>query len=306
MGIIKSVASVVRGNAVKTAVASLFELNPQDDTLAVDGKGLRGIQFQYFPENISISRAVDYQVKDVLGGSHPIYQWLTGTEKAISFKAQFTSDEPTYGYDLGAQDSVLAGVENLGAAIGGLVRNPLSTAIALGRPIAQSRYQFNLQKAANYLLSLTYPEYDQNINQSSRVKPPPKLFLHFPNMGMSTKYNATNNYDYNGMYVLLRSCDIEFTSFFRNGEPRTMEISLSFIETVQVGKAWGFVSRSQVVNQYIDRASGNANDAFAPQLTNLQLETSTNVTKNSLVGSANPANSIARTFNNFARSLGVG
>ena len=303
MGVISSIASVVRGNEVQVTKASLFEL---DDDDGIGQNGLKGIQFQYFPETISIQRGVDYQSKDPLGGSHPIYQWLTGSEKVISFKAVFTADEPSYGYALTQGQQLNNAIENIGAAVSSLARNPLATGIGALKGKTGSRFQFNIQKAASYLMSLTYPTYPKGAAQSGRVRPPPKMFLHLPNLGMSTNYKA-DPMNYNGMDVLLRQCNIEYSSFFRNGEPRVMEVSLDVLETIQIGTTWGFVSRGDVVAQFTTSLGiGQSKDPYQPQLIAITPDVSTNLEKKDQPGSSNPLNSVVTFANNVAGRLGVG
>src|SRR3990172_6961093 len=49
-------------------------------------------RLQYFPESLSDSRAVNYETKEIPGGSHPLYQWVAGGERQLSFTAVFTQE----------------------------------------------------------------------------------------------------------------------------------------------------------------------------------------------------------------------
>lgn len=48
--------------------------------------------FQYFPETINDSQPVDYEKVRIPGASHPLYQWISGGPRVISFRATFTSE----------------------------------------------------------------------------------------------------------------------------------------------------------------------------------------------------------------------
>lgn len=81
MGIVSSISQIV-SDSKSRAKAYLVELF---DDGTVDTTTTRS--FQYYPETISDSRGVSYSSRDVLGGSHPIYQWTHGSERTISFSA---------------------------------------------------------------------------------------------------------------------------------------------------------------------------------------------------------------------------
>ena len=70
------------------------------------------IAFQYWPETITDSRAVEWNPRAIPGGSHPIYQWTHSGERRLAFTAVFTTDfEPE-------------GSEESGSAVGGQFHRP--------------------------------------------------------------------------------------------------------------------------------------------------------------------------------------
>lgn len=67
----------------KPAVAYMHPEKSADNTQFV---------FQYFPESVSDNYTPNYGQHDIPGGSHPLYQYVGGSERAISFTAIFTSE----------------------------------------------------------------------------------------------------------------------------------------------------------------------------------------------------------------------
>jgi hypothetical protein len=79
----------------------LTELDENDAPSAqsVEGDGGAGDprrRLQYFPETLTDSKAVNYQVKDIPGGSLPLYQWVSSGAREISFTAVWTTDVDHY------------------------------------------------------------------------------------------------------------------------------------------------------------------------------------------------------------------
>lgn len=97
MGTIRTFSEVQQA----LGVALLF---PVTNSTSVGGVSLTGLTaqawalledsfvFQYFPASLNDSQDVNYQTIDIPGGSHPIYQWVSGGPRTISFQAQFTQE----------------------------------------------------------------------------------------------------------------------------------------------------------------------------------------------------------------------
>lgn len=79
-------------NERKSTVA-LFDLGGSEGRKRNRTKELENaLSFQYFPETLSDTKAVNYSRKNIPGGSHPLYQWISGGERIISFTAHFSCD----------------------------------------------------------------------------------------------------------------------------------------------------------------------------------------------------------------------
>lgn len=227
MGLIGSIGSLVGGDQnKKIAKVVMAELKP-DGTVSTPV-----VQFQYYPESISDSRGVSLQEKDVVGGSHPIYQWVHGSPREISFDALFTADlakDPT---------NLLQGLSN----IVGSVKSPAQalTGAAMGVLNSQkaSPWDQDIRSQIAWLRAKTYPLYEGK----KPVQAPPKLLLHFPNSGITSFVSKTWTTDV--VTCIMTQCNVNYEAFFRNGMPRIATVSLSFTEIIQVGNNWQFVSRS--------------------------------------------------------------
>lgn len=119
--------------------------------LAPDGSvdtdiGDKGLPF--WPETIADTKGAEWASKPIPGGSHPLYQWIQGTERVISFTIILSRDsqdvDPTQERD---------DVHNVDVA----------AAIA-------------------WLRSMEYPRYEQG---GGSVRPPPLVSLVFPGSEIS-------------------------------------------------------------------------------------------------------------------------
>lgn len=248
MGLISSIASVVNPESGKaTARAYLAEL---DATGNVDPND--AYEFQYFPETISDQRDVPLETKQALGSSHPIYQWVHGGERKISFQAIFTSDED-YGPILESRTSTAL---NIASRATSLLKDPLqSIGSALIKNQNSDPYSVSVSAAIAWLRSKTYPLYT-----SGNVQAPPKLCLWLENSGITSFVNSS--FQVSTVPVLMTSCNVEYEAFFRSGAPRIVVVSLDFVEIVQVSKNWRFVSRKDLYKAYKQTAVGSATDAL--------------------------------------------
>lgn len=235
MSILKSLASMTQpAEDKRSAKFSIYDI-------VEAGKGpvnLKGLSLQYFPESINVDRGVDYAAKHPIGGSHPLYQWIHGSERVLSIDTVFTAEVDLWKPDTSNPFST---VEEIGNKISSFIKNPISSAIASIRPQNYGDNHVDVARGVSWLMSKTYPTY----TGSNSVKPPPKLALYMPNSGIQTYINGLPIDD--TFYCIMTRCNARYTSFFRSGAPRIAEVSLSFAEIVQVGSQWGFVSRDTFI-----------------------------------------------------------
>jgi len=220
MGILSSISNIT-GSDKKHAKAFLVELDDDGDQKASSFNN-----FQYFPETISDSRGVNYTTKEVIGGSHPIYQWIHGSERTISFDAIFTADF-TVKEDLSQFLSAAASV----------LKNPVSAVVSAFK--GPDPHAPEIKKYIAWLRSKTYPAYEG----TGPVSPPPKMLLWLEGSGITS---GVGGYASDVIPVIMKRCDVTYEAFFRDGSPRIATVALEFAEIIQIGSAWEFVNRSDI------------------------------------------------------------
>lgn len=249
---ISSLASVVNmfagGDPVK---ASLIPLN---DDGSEDTSNERA--FQYFPEQITDNKGVNYATKNIPGGSHPLYQFVNGGDRQISFTAIFTSDEDP------APATVLSVLQ------GGFSFGVPDILNATGKGQNLKKHNVPVQSAVIWLRSFIYPTYVNNT-----VKPPPVVRIYLPNSGIhgTTKGGALV---LDSIDCLMTQCDVTYERFYRGGSQRISVVQLTMVETIQVSSSWKFADRSGFVDVY---SSGTSANGAVPQYTNRQTRVTPNI-----------------------------
>ena len=93
--------------------------------------------------------------------------------------------------------------------------------------IPEDKHTVNVGAACKWLRSLKEPTY---IDGKDFAIPPPLLQLVIPNVPIGPDMNDT-------MFCLMTQCDINWKKSFPDGTPRLAEVSLNFVEVVQVGSS---------------------------------------------------------------------
>jgi hypothetical protein len=170
--------------------------------------------FQYFPEKIQDSRGVEYAQKTVPGGSHPIYTFISGGERAISFEAVFTNEN---------------------ASMTSLKDNP---------------YSVDIPHALRWCRQATYPIISNGI---SKPPPLVVLYLPNSGLSLMSSTAATSDGavlssgGLTGSQIvgIMTSSNITYEAFHRDGTPRIAVVQIDIKEVVQTSKDWGFISGKQ-------------------------------------------------------------
>jgi hypothetical protein len=269
MGFVSSLQSAL-GTAEDRRIASCALVDIAFDDGSVDLDTLRS--FQYYPETISDSYSTEWAQKNIIGGSHPIYQWMHGNARMISFEAVFTADIDPYPPPSGS--SLLGAASNAindaGAIASALSSNPLGTAIAAVKTaIGGNSSSLDPAGAAAWLRSKLYPTYSSGV-----ANPPYPMYLIMPNSGITSGVGLGTTTSSvptsplspstfspvpgwskppDGVPVFMMSCNITYESFFRSGSPRVVTCALEFAETIQLAtQNWNYVDQSSIVNVYTD------------------------------------------------------
>jgi len=171
------------------------------------------LPFQYWPESITDSRAINYQQKEIPGGSLPLYQWINGGERLISFTAVFTTDVDLLSAEappklFGAGDSKSKLIERLESS-------------------GVRRRNVDIRSAIAWLRQYMYPTYG-NERGGALTSAPNKLILILPNSGIGLA--GTNYRNPDSVIAVMTQCDVTYEQFFPNGLPRIASVSLAFAE----------------------------------------------------------------------------
>ena len=191
---------------------AVFDLGEEFDRSAIKA-------FQYFPERITDTRSPNYSQKEIPGGSHPLYQFVSGGERVIAFDAIFTNDS--------------SGEGDAGGLIGGVL------GFLGGQETANKKINSNaridvvdIAAVIEELRKFTYPTYPDKIS-----KPPPLIVFYLPGSGIVSADGARDS-----IVGILGRCDVTYEAFHRNGTPRIAVVGLEIREVVQTSSTWQFAN----------------------------------------------------------------
>lgn len=215
----------------KRARVSIVRLNPDTDE-----REPFAFVFPYFPGSFTDSYAANYEAQSPLGSSIPTQSWTHGNERSISFTSQLSTDvDLTQGRrDVEASDTNLALYDSLKLA-------------------GISDRSMDLRAAMAFLRSCTLPQYDPRFD---RPKPPPKLYLSIPGsrigiIGGSSQTGAGDD----EILCVLKESPFTVKGVFPNGNPRLIEVSLTFIQIAQFKGRVAFPGITPTLNSYLTGAT---------------------------------------------------
>lgn len=119
------------------------------------------------PENIEDTKSSNWVANPIPGQSDPIYQWVSGGPRLLSFDALVTKDTAEF---LNPKDDPLAGlIDNAVNAVGSIASNFLGINLpAIGDIFSSLNSQdaegnqLSIEPQLNYYRSLMYPTYSEN------------------------------------------------------------------------------------------------------------------------------------------------
>jgi len=209
-----SIGSMSAGDLIE-ATERIY-LSPLNEKGDIDNGRLPDLVLQHWPDTFSDTRSADRSSYDVIGSSHPLYEWSRGSARTVNLDAIFVRDlKPPDFSSL----------------------NPLELLEALAKEALSSSNDFrnpNIKAALAWLRSFTYPEY-----VGDQVIPPPPVLLHIPNSGIGTGGLEDE------IVAYITMCNITYEEFFYNGEPRVVTVNLSLMETIQRGGSISLKSRNE-------------------------------------------------------------
>jgi hypothetical protein len=170
------------------------------------------LSFQYFPETLTDTKAVNYSTKNIPGASLPLYQWVSGGERLISFTAYFSCDN----------DLISPGKSGLFNSL---------------KVVGQERRNVDIRAAVFWLRRYMLPTYEtDSATKLVQTKAPKKMMLIIPGSGMGMAGGAfPGGYMHSdAMVCIMKQCDVTYESFFTSGLPRLASVQLAFAQSAQV------------------------------------------------------------------------
>lgn len=214
-------AALTSSTSTKTSSCYLIELDKSTDALVKNRNGQPAyVGFQYFPETLTDSKSINYQQKEIPGGSLPLYQWVASGERLLSFTAVFTCDVD-YGRGVPASATSTAEVEQ---QVSG--QEALRTRL---KNVGQLRRNPDLRGAVAWLRRYMVPTYDASFTYA-----PNKLRLFLPNSGIGYAGGSDGVYSNpDSIACVMTQCEVTYEAFFPSGWCRALSVSLSFAQIPQ-------------------------------------------------------------------------
>jgi len=210
--------SALTGNLEINSKVAEVVIAPLNDEGHID-ESLGGAKIiQYWPDSLSDDKSANWQSKDIPGAPLPLYQWVNGAERPLSFTAIFSRD--MYG--------------------------------EIGKDVEEDKYNVDIDAAAAWLRLLSFNDYRNVADMRDVSVAPPVLWMLFT--GTKLGYNmvaskglgkkGSPQSDSNGVYCLMTECGVTRRNWFQDGTVKFAEISLSFVETMQIGQSiWPYGRR---------------------------------------------------------------
>lgn len=170
--------------------------------------------FQYFPETLQSSKQVNFQTKEIPGGSLPLYQWVNSGEHIITFTAFFTSDVDLYAQGQTRAPELIQRIKSSGV----------------------QRRNIDIRTVLPFLRQFQLPRYSASSDTGGPLTfAPRKLVLSVPRSGIGLIGGSVEGTAVlpDSIICLMMSCEIVYEAFFPSGLPRVVSIQLSFAQTAQ-------------------------------------------------------------------------
>ena len=167
------------------------------------------IVLPFFPESASDSKSVNWNNIELPGGSHPIYQFVSGGERTVSFTIK-------------------------------LIRE--TKPLAALKDDKRSPYNIDINKAVRFLRSCLYPQFSNADSSGSTVVTAPPLCK------IRVGGNDFGHDKGGMMTCIMTTCDVEVTKWWDDAQttPRVAEVSVAFAEVINKFGTVKYVGSSDV------------------------------------------------------------
>lgn len=200
--------------------------------------------FQFWPSQVQDRYQPTYATKGIPGASHPLYQYVGGGGRTISFDATFVA-ELDEGLD---NPGEFKNFRERVATTATISANPRITNAISATLLPSSRYTVNVAAAIAALQRYLYPRYSENSSRKGIVKAPGRLVLVLPNTSLGRAEGE------DGVLCVLLRADVTMESWFPSGRLRAATVALEFAEVIQHSDGEGSLIRYIGADQYDDLA----------------------------------------------------
>ena len=205
-------------------------------SLPTGGRTQKSRAFQYFPETLQDTKAVNWTTKEVPGGSLPIYQYVNSGAREITFTVPFTTDVDHYAYDTSSRQRT---------------RVEIARARLRGSGV-RDRNVF-IPAAIAWLRRFMLPRYGENSEVGVPLTEPPRqILLVIPGANLHVGGGVGGFSSANGIHCIMTQCDVTYEAFFPSGNPRIATVSLGFAEIPQRGGAVRFPQVTDDLDSFAD------------------------------------------------------
>jgi hypothetical protein len=110
----------------------------------------------------------------------------------------------------------------------------------IGKDVKEDKYNVDIDAAIAWLRLLEFNDYQDIGDLRNVAVAPPVLWLLFTGTKLGYNMPAANSTESgqknaNGVYCLMTECGVNRRNWFQDGTVKFAEVSLSFVETMQVG-----------------------------------------------------------------------
>lgn len=246
-------------SAIRRSEVYIIELG-DDDLPLIEGNKPQWRKFQYFPASLSDTKQVNYQPKEVPGGTLPLYQYTGSGERSISFTAYFTTDidhlaeQQTVDSDVSVSSSYgdrtyPQGVTTRLQTVNGAVDAAYTRLSAAG---VRDRNPY-IPGMLIWLRRFILPRFGENSEIGVPLtRPPRKILLNIPGSEIEL-YGGAGGFSQRGGGILcvMTQCDITLEALFPSGNIRIATVNLAFAEVPQRGGVVRFPSAAGL-DDYLD------------------------------------------------------
>lgn len=210
----------------------------------IDNGTLKQAAFLLNPSQMEESISTNWASHSVPGQSSPIYQWVHGGPRTVTFEALVTKETSYAPYDNGTTGGPLADLANsalnavgsIASSFAGVNLPPVGDLLGLfiGDQDGQGE-ELSIVNYLNYYRSLCYPTYtgDGILQQS-----PPLVVLDF-GRAVSKAFGNTKTIDPSSTVWVVTDVKITTTKFLPNLTPMEAQVSFTLVEYPIISKGVG-------------------------------------------------------------------